>query len=76
MLKRMELASVDSCLNKAGPEEPLFVLRAKDKLSSQAVRLWAAMASGIHEPHKIEEALKLADQMDIWRSPPPIAEER
>lgn len=67
MLKRLELAKSHSCLNKAQPEEPIFVLRANDPLAAQAVRLWAAMATEIHEPGKIQEALDLAHDMDRWQ---------
>lgn len=79
MLKRDELANPASCINKAASDEPVFVLRAKDPLAAQAVRLWAAMADGRHEPEKRQEALDLADRMDEWRTgqgpkAPPIME--
>jgi hypothetical protein len=67
VIKRDELKSPTSCLNKAGPEEPVFVLRAKDALAAQTVRHWATMAHDEHEPAKLQEALKLADEMDAWR---------
>lgn len=67
MLKQAELATPTSCLNKAAPDEPVFVLRAKDPFAAQAVRLWAAMAEGTHEPDKVHEALKLAETMEEWR---------
>lgn len=67
MIKSLELSDPGSCLNKAAPDEPVFVLRAKDLKAAQAVRLWAAMAVGCHEDDKISEALALADQMDEWR---------
>lgn len=67
MEKRHELASVHSCISRAEPEEPIFVLRAKDPVAAQAVRLWANMAVGIHEPEKAQEAYALADSMDRWR---------
>ncbi len=68
MLKKLELAKTFSCLSKAKPDEPIFVIRAKDELASQTLRLWAAMAEGLHEPEKISEALQCADEMDKWRS--------
>lgn len=67
MIKRDELKTPTSCLNKAAPDEPIFVLRGKDALAAMAVRHWAVMAQGEHEPGKITEALALADQMDEWR---------
>lgn len=65
--KTQEFNTPTSCLNKAKPHEPLFVLRAKDPHAAQTVRNWAVMSVGTHEPAKIEEAYKLADQMDDWR---------
>lgn len=67
MLKCDELKDPKSCFNKAAPEEPVFVLRAKDAVAAQTVRHWATMAVGVHEPKKIESALQLADAMDTWR---------
>jgi G3E family GTPase len=66
MLKRTELFVATSCLNKAAPDEPIFVLRAKDPAAPQTIRLWAAMSASQHEPEKIEGALQLADEMDEW----------
>lgn len=71
MKKCEEMREPKSCLNKAQSNEPLFVLRGKDPVGAATVRHWATMAEGIHEPAKIQEALKLADQMDAWRNPPP-----
>lgn len=67
MLKSEELLQPTSCLNKAAPNELVFVLRAKDPLAPQTLRHWAAMAQGKHEPEKIAEALACADCMDKWR---------
>ena len=66
MLKKDELATPTSCLNKAGSHEPVFVLRAKDPLAAMTVRHWATMAHGFHEPAKIDEAFSLAMEMDRW----------
>ena len=68
MKKCEELITPSSCLNKAFPEEPIFVLRANDPCAAQAVRLWCAMAVGLHEPEKIEYAHKLASDMEQWRA--------
>lgn len=66
MLKRQELLLPQSCLNKAGDEEPVFVLRAKDPLAPQTIRHWASMSTSIHEQDKIAEARKLAHEMEDW----------
>lgn len=71
MRKAEELRSERSCLNKAAPNEPIFVLRGKDPLAAITVRHWATMSEGVHEPEKLAEARALADLMDRWRNPPP-----
>lgn len=68
MLKKEELKQPTSCLNSAAPDELVFVLRAKDKLSPQTIRHWATMAEGVHEPEKIAEARAAADAMEAWRN--------
>lgn len=69
MLKKDELNSPISCLNKAGPDEPLFVLRAKDRLAPAVVRHWAEISRwlGAHEEEKTDEAFALANAMIEWR---------
>jgi hypothetical protein len=62
MLKCQELMQPNSCLNKAGANEPIFVLRANDPCAPQLVRLWAAMASGLHEDDKRAEAYAWAEK--------------
>lgn len=71
-----------SCLNRARPDEFVFILRSNDPLAPQAVRLWAAMAEGLHEPDKVAEARHLADCMEKQReerqpkcATPPVAYE-
>lgn len=67
MLKRDEIASPNSCLNKAADDEPVFVLRAQDELAAETVRMWAAAASANGAAHdKVEEALSLASEMEQW----------
>ncbi len=55
------------CFGKASLDEPLFILRAKDSLAPMTVRWWAeeAASQGVHAD-KVDEAFKLADQMDAW----------
>lgn len=57
----------DTCLQKVGPDEPIFVLRAQDSLAANIVRAWAdrASANGCRA-EKVEEALAIADAMDAW----------
>jgi hypothetical protein len=70
MKKCDEMREPKSCLNKAADDEPIFVLRAKDPRAAETVREWARTSIGIHEPSKIDEALKIADTMDEWRNLP------
>lgn len=67
MIKSKELTEPKSCLNKAADDEPVFVLRAKDRLEPLAVRLWAVLAEGVHENWKVKGANELAAQMESWR---------
>lgn len=55
------------CMAKAAPDEPVFVLRAQDRLAPQMVREWA-MRAKFHGlgPTKLKEALDLADAMERW----------
>lgn len=66
------------CYDRAYPDEPLFVLRAKDYSAPDLVRHWAHIrmekAADIvnesersHEVDKIVEALRCARQMERWR---------
>ena len=77
------------CYFKAGDDEPLFVLRAKDPLAANIVRRWADSYqlrkeidnSKGHGPEelteiqreRLNEALAVADAMDEWRLNVPTA---
>lgn len=64
MLKKDELLSSTSCLNKAADDEPIFVLRAADPVAAATIKHWATMAQGHHEPQKIIEARRCANAFD------------
>lgn len=83
MIKREELLKPTSCLNKALADEPIFVLRAHDKLAPAIVRQWAAAYEKKMESDplngtlysrfetrraKLFEAQALADQMEKWQA--------
>lgn len=58
----------DSCLQKAGESEPIFVLRAQDQLAPIVVRMWCVLARKAGTPAaKINDAYRAADQMDEWQ---------
>jgi cob(I)alamin adenosyltransferase len=65
MLKRDELEA--GCIAKAADDEPVFVLRAQDKLAPDLVRAWAREAERNGCPiDKCVEAMKLAEAMEAW----------
>ena len=68
MNKLETLKNLNSCLNKADADEPVFVLRAKDPIAAVAVCHWATMARGTHDAAKIAEALKVVEEMVRWHA--------
>jgi len=67
--KQRELENRSSAINKAAPDEPVFVLRAQDKLASGLVRIWAGLAAlDGTPPERVREALELAALMDAWHT--------
>lgn len=63
-IKRLQNKLDDGTLD---PEEPLFVLRAKDRTAANHVRKWVAMAKALGCPeNRLQEALALAELMDTW----------
>jgi hypothetical protein len=54
-------------LKKANDDEPIFVLRAQDRLAAEAVRYWAEQAqqAGSSEA-KVAEAREIAAAMERW----------
>ena len=58
---------VDKCLDNVKVGEPFFVLRASDVTAPWAVRNWAANAQTKGTPQeKIDEAMKIATEMETW----------
>lgn len=56
------------CYDAAEPDEPMFVLLARDPHAPYLVRLWADLREqqgGI--PERIKEALDCAAAMEKWR---------
>lgn len=76
MLKRDELATPTSCLNKAGDLEPVFVLRANDETAPAIVTEWAREymynkggwpKMTPEQQAKYAEAMDIASAMRIWK---------
>ena len=65
-IKKEELKS--GCISRAAADEPVFVLRAKDRLAPGVIRYWTQRAANMGvSPAKIEEALDLAAAMEEWQ---------
>lgn len=55
------------CLENAGDDEPIFVLRARDELAPQLVLEWASVAYAAGTPRvKVMDARKVAAAMLEW----------
>lgn len=58
------------CLGKAADDEPVFILRAQDKLAPDIIREWANRLYQADPTSatvkKRDEARILADQMEAW----------
>ena len=56
-----------SCYDKAAPDEPIFVLRAKDVLAPEVIQVWAHLAEerGVKK-EKVAEARLVAIDMAQW----------
>lgn len=56
------------CYANAEPDEPMFVLLARDVRAPYVVEAWCALAEMKgSDPKKIAEARRCADEMRIWR---------
>lgn len=56
-----------SRIGTAAPGEPVFIVKASDKVSGDTVRAWASLAAKIGTPAEVLElALQQADAMDSW----------
>lgn len=73
-IKTVELQNPNSCLNKAAPDEFIFVLRANDPAAPNTIEHWAALYAlskgGVSHMStaqytKYKEALKCANDMRI-----------
>ena len=65
----------DRCYDAAMPDEPMFVLLARDESSPKLVRQWAAIRQSLisaglkpeSDQAQVNEAFALADRMELWR---------
>lgn len=78
-IEREMAASGKGCLGKASDDEPVFILRAQDKLAPAIVEAWAMAAAAERSRNirsvqedmgldsKIKEARALAHTMRAWQ---------
>jgi hypothetical protein len=59
----------DPTLEKVAPDEPVFTLRAQDKLAPTSVRMWADMVDLFRggPSEKTIEARRCAMEMERWQ---------
>lgn len=63
----MGYKQTDECLKKVRWDEPIFVLRAQDKLAPILVEHWAELAQLLGAPReKTDEAIRLVARMRDW----------
>ena len=58
------------CYSKAEPDEPMFVLLARDPAARATIEAWISTRKemGYNEPEKIREAINCAYEMERWRA--------
>lgn len=56
------------CLVKAKEDEPVFVLRAKDPTAPKTIVNWCALNYGIQPEDKLEDAMSIAQDMEMYRN--------
>ncbi len=66
-VERERAARGEGALGRAADDEPVFVLRAQDKLAEELVDAWANKAEvrGC-SPEKVADARVIAEQMRGW----------
>lgn len=68
---KTEINDPNSCLNRSKPNEPLFVLCARDACAPGAILEWARLriALGLNDAtdEKMNEAIQIAQEMHAWR---------
>lgn len=77
--KEKEMAAAGlGCLGKAADDEPVFILRAKDKLAPEVVEFWAGKleaamytngaSNPMRDSAKLKEARSCAHLMRAWQA--------
>ena len=63
----MAFKSTCKTLAKVADDEPIFVLRAQDRLAADTVAHWAWLAKGVVSREKYDEAMRCAEAMRTWK---------
>lgn len=71
MKKSQEIKNPMSCLNKAGDDEPLFILRAQDSSSAETILEWIRINFNTAPDAKLLEAFTTALEMKAWNNKKP-----
>lgn len=67
----------EGCLGKAADDEPVFVLRAHDAFSADAIDYWAKLLKGqttnwrtdvMHNPDKYNGAIEVISAIKRWQT--------
>lgn len=61
----MATKHTDTCLQKAGDDEPIFVLRAQDITAPETIMYWLHLNPRLPDK-KRKEAMELAQAMRDW----------
>jgi hypothetical protein len=71
--ERIDAANGKGCLGKAADDEPVFILRAQDKIMAAALHVWIdEMVSYRGNAHpKVVEAKELLDKVRKWQAENP-----
>lgn len=69
MIRTKELSDPKSCFNKAMPDEPMFVLLARDRDAPAVIRYWLKLRAGRKDLRldQAVEAESCAIRMEEWR---------
>lgn len=64
----MSTKHTNPCILNAANDEPLFVLRAQDKLAPLVIEFWIKLGKELGVPvDKLVDAREVSDEMSKWR---------
>lgn len=69
MAKETKYGAVETERGKIGKDEPVFILRAQDRLAPDAIRMYAALRRARGDEDEARACEMVATQFDIWTGP-------